>query len=386
MRIAIIDPSLFTLPYDHLLCQALHEAGHEVTLYARHRREGEQGWWGDYRVEPMFYRTSEKLLNHTRRAITKKLTLAAKAGEHMLDMWRLYRTLKRQRPDVIHFQWLTLPIIDRRWLRRFECIAPVILTMHDTTPLRGSASSRFQMLHQIDALHEPHRVIVHTTHSRKALLDAQIPAEKVDLVPHGLIDTIQPYAEQRRQVDDHDCCRILLFGALKPYKGLDTLIEAVGRLPEDVRQKCEVHVCGKLAMDMAPSRSRIATLGIEPCFRWSLGYLPDGAVDAVLREADVRVFPYHNVDASGALMQALPYGQAIVASKLGPFEEIMVDGEHGLFHDAGDAAGLARCLEAVVRNDALRTKLGHAAKRQADNITSWADIATMTQMVYRRCA
>jgi len=54
MRVAMIDPSLFTLPYDRMLASGLRSIGHEVTLYGR-RPGPEDGSTDGVEIAPVFY-------------------------------------------------------------------------------------------------------------------------------------------------------------------------------------------------------------------------------------------------------------------------------------------------------------------------------------------
>ena len=60
-------------------------------------------------------------------------------------MARLVAECEAQKPDVIHFQWLPVPLIDRRYLSQLRRIAPLVLTLHNTTSFHGSLAQR---LHQ----------------------------------------------------------------------------------------------------------------------------------------------------------------------------------------------------------------------------------------------
>src|SRR5690348_14729632 len=109
MRIAIVDPSLFTLPYDAHLCEGLAQAGHEVRLYGRHLRPGELA--GTSALAPFFYSLSEKLPRAGKNS--SRLRNVVKPLEHVFDTLRLLRELRRFRPDVVHYQWMPIPAVDR---------------------------------------------------------------------------------------------------------------------------------------------------------------------------------------------------------------------------------------------------------------------------------
>jgi hypothetical protein len=161
MKLAVIDPSLFTIPYDAALCDALVDAGAELRLYGRGFRDGES-MPGRTRVIPHFYAASERL----RSALPLKAVRLLKGVEHTADMLRLKRLLAADRPDVIHFQWAPLPAVDKRLMASFSAIAPTVLTVHDTTPFNGSPNSSLQQMGALAVFGAFDQLIVHTEAGR----------------------------------------------------------------------------------------------------------------------------------------------------------------------------------------------------------------------------
>lgn len=377
MKIAVIDPSLFSLPYDEHLCAALGRAGHEVRLYGRALRDGEAVQPEDYSFQPWFYRWAEARRRRQPRCLAVPWI---KAMEHKNDMWRLYRHLKRSDVDAIHFQWTPIPLVDRFWLRRLRRIAPVVLTVHDTNPLRGRPSSRLQMLGQRGVLRAADGLIGHTQFSRQVLLEQGLPEQRIHVVPHGLLGSVPGQAPP---MPDEPIRRILCFGAVKPYKGIDLVLEAFARVSEDLQGGARVVICGEPLMEIEPLREQAERLGIAESVEWDLRFVPEDEVDAVCRGAYVRLFAYRDIDASGALMQALPYGRPVIATDVGAFGEVIRNEEDGLITPAGDAGALGAAMERVLRDEAEAQRFGAAAFERCRSIASWDEIAQMTVGVYR---
>jgi hypothetical protein len=102
MRIFVIDPSLFTFPYDHEFCQALADTSARVDLFGRPLREKERfPSEPQYGFKPFFYRIAEKPLSHVS---TKKPNLLLKGFEHIGGMKRFVKEAHSAKPNVIHFQ------------------------------------------------------------------------------------------------------------------------------------------------------------------------------------------------------------------------------------------------------------------------------------------
>ena len=159
MRVALIDPSLFTVPYDRELASGLARVGHQVTLYGRARRKLDETL-GTVTLAPIFYRLAESRVG---LGLPSAARLALKGLDHGWSMLRLLRLLRREPPDVIHFQWLPLPLLDAGLLRQFRRIAPVVLTVHDTDPFNGAASAGIQRRGIQSCLQAVDRLIVHTS-------------------------------------------------------------------------------------------------------------------------------------------------------------------------------------------------------------------------------
>ena len=127
MRISVVDPPAFTPPYDHALCAALAERGHEVELVTSRFRHGP--------VPPRWATAGPSASTAWGSG-----SAAVKAAQHPFDMLRLARRLRREAVDVVHFQWLPLPELDLRLLRAFP--RPRVLTAHDVLPREGSPRRR----------------------------------------------------------------------------------------------------------------------------------------------------------------------------------------------------------------------------------------------------
>src|SRR6478609_4822498 len=107
LKVQLVDPSAFTPPYDRALAAALARAGAEVELLTSRFLYGPVPPAEVYRVDELFYRRSAS------RGLDAPARLPFKAAEHVPDMLRLRRALDG---DVVHYQWLTIPALDRHLL------------------------------------------------------------------------------------------------------------------------------------------------------------------------------------------------------------------------------------------------------------------------------
>ena len=124
MRVLVVDPSSYTRPYDAALCAALTRQGAQVRLATSRFDYGEAPAARGYGVSHVFYRRASGAAGSRRRRL-------AKLAGHVDDMRALRALAARERAEVTHFQWTTVPWVDgARCCRR----GPVALTVHNPFP------------------------------------------------------------------------------------------------------------------------------------------------------------------------------------------------------------------------------------------------------------
>jgi len=360
----MLDPSGFTLPYDRALCRGLVAAGAEVVLYTRPARPGEAP--GDPFDAVHFHHAGESRLG---RRLPDRLRLAVKGLEYGVDAARLVAALAADPPDVVHLQWMPVPLLDRAFVAALKSVAPVVATVHDTTPFRGSPSSRLQEVGWDAALKSVDRLIVHTEGGRDVLEQRGFDPARIVRIDHGRLDP-GPIERTPRGIE----LRLLLFGALKPYKGIDVAVAAVRALHAD-------GVPVRLRVVGAPRMEGPSPGAPDGAVEWDLRRVPDAEVPDVLGWADVHVFPYHHVDASGALLTVLGRGAPVLASAVGGPRELLTDGVDAALVPPGDVSALAAAIELMFL-DAHRERLAVGGAATAEALPSWEEIARATLNAY----
>ena len=183
LRVLLVDPSLFTAPYDAALTRGLLAAGVEPSWAVRPTRPGDRPELSAQHSEALFYRWIEQ-----QALLTGRPRTVAKGFAHALGLARLVRRVAQLRPDVIHFQWAVLPPLDSLAMRVLRQLCPLIFTVHDTVPFNGEPMSALQRWGFEQPLALSDHLIVHTRASRERLLALGVPAAKVDVVPHGSLE------------------------------------------------------------------------------------------------------------------------------------------------------------------------------------------------------
>jgi glycosyltransferase involved in cell wall biosynthesis len=369
MKVQLVDPSAFTPPYDRALAAALARAGAEVELLTTRFLYGPVPPADGYRVEELFYRRSAA------RGNDAPARLPFKAAEHLPDMLRFRRAADA---DVVHYQWLTVPSLDVRLL---PPLRPRVMTAHyilPPQPTRRQVRAAHRVFDAMDA------VVAHSEHGAARLRDeVGLAPAKVHVIPHGAFDYLTRLPEEKplpSELEGAEGPVILSFGLLRPYKGIENLLEAYRRLTVAGPGPVELWIVGNPRMDVAPLRELAAQAGGR--VRFVTRFVEDAEIPAIFRRADLLVLPYLDAEHSGVLYTGLAFGKPMVLSAVGGFPEVAEAGAARLV-PPGDTAALAGALEELVGDETARRDLAAAATHAAAGPFSWDEAARRTIDLYR---
>ncbi len=215
--------------------------------------------------------------------------------------------------------------------------------------------------------------------ARDWLRDVAAADDKISLTYHGLDQARFPPRTGIRPGRDggspDDPIRFLAVGRAVEKKGLDVLIEALGRLPATLHWRLTHIGGGHLAGTL---RRQAETRGLSGRIDWR-GALPQGRVLDELRDADLFVLPSRiarDGDRDGlpnVLLEAQSQALACVASDVSAVSELIVDGATGVLVTPDDADALAVAIEDLARNPVRRLGLGRAGETRVRTVFSFED-------------
>ncbi len=364
MRVSMLDPSAFTPPYDHALARSLARAGVEVELITSRFLYGPVPETDGYEVTEAFYRrTAARGLDAPGRRIFK-------AGEHLLDMAALWR---RPEPDVVHHQWLTMPAIDTHLISRRR---PSVITAHyilAPDPSRRQLGIARRMYGQMDA------VIAHSQHGARRLREeVGVEPGRIHVIHHGAFDYLTALPEEKPLPDELAGAEgpvVLFFGLLRPYKGVDLLLEAFRQV-----RGAELWIVGNPRMPVEPLLEAAELCSAK--VRFVTRFIDEDEIPALFRRADIAVLPYLDAEHSGVIYTGLAFGTPMVASSVGGFPELA--GSSGAIRivEPGDAEALATELNRLIADPDARRQLSEAGFEAAATTYSWDEIGLQTKDLY----
>ena len=160
--------------------------------------------------------------------------------------------------------------------------------------------------------------------------------------------------------------RLLFFGIVRPYKGLDVLLRALAQAPAHVT----LTVAGEFWGDITEMDNLIAELGLAERVTLRPGYVPADQIPALFGAADALVMPYREATASQNALLAFAHGVPVITTTAGALAEPVRDGVDGLTCAPGDAEDLLRALKEI--SDPQTAQRLRAGVRPVDPEPGWA--------------
>jgi glycosyltransferase involved in cell wall biosynthesis len=290
---------------------------------------------------------------------------------HLRDTWNLDAArrfrgiLAEMQPDIVHTH-----VIDgfsaSIWRRARQRQIPIVHTAHDyhlicprafllsrdwklcTNPGLPCRAYRAWHLHtatDVDLFISPSQFLLDKHR------ESGMAARRSAVVRNGIPLPVHPAASRATDVTN-----FLLLCRLTEEKGVRVVLDAVRRLPEDLR--FTLTIAGRGPLESIAQ----AAAETDPRINFA-GFVQGDAKHALLSEADHLLIPslwYEN--APVAVVEAAAYGVGVIGSRIGGIPELVNEGETGFLFDPGDADGLAGIMRRLATGD-LRLRNQQAASQ-----------------------
>jgi glycosyltransferase involved in cell wall biosynthesis len=209
-----------------------------------------------------------------------------------------------------------------------------------------------------------------------------ISLSKVQVIPHG--NYIDCYDNKINKNESRKKLKIngndfvyLFFGQIRPYKGIEDLIEAFNLLNVNNTKLLIVGVPKDYYLEnwiysMSKNNKNIIFI---PKF------IPDNDIQIYMNASDVVVLPFKKILTSGSAVLALSFGKSIIAPDVASLGEIL-DDEGSILYDSSDYQSLLEAMKKAL--DSNVEKKGLHNLQIAKNL-QWEQIAIKTHDIYKKC-
>ena len=291
------------------------------------------------------------------------------------------------RAELLHAQWWSLPLFP---VFLTICILfklrkkPIIFTVHNVLP--HDNSRLYKILSRLLFKVGDH-FIVHSSIGRQQMtVHYRIPKECISVIPHGSLDFFvkkqkDPVTVRHEMGFSDKELIIFIFGAIRPYKGIDTAIKAMARVVEHLPE-ARLLIAGKLWEDWAPYERLINQLELSGHITLHLEYIPSNQVHRFFEISDLCIFPYRHFDSqSGAAATAISFRKPLILTNVGGLPELAAGNNAVVEPDAPQA--LANKIIRFFQDPAFREQMTANTGTVSQKL-NWTDIAKETVKVYKK--
>lgn len=185
-----------------------------------------------------------------------------------------------------------------------------------------------------------------------------LPENRVHFCPNGIPENVQ---RSKFQVEGTETVQILFLSNLIESKGVFVLLEACKILQNKYLKFHCTFVGGVGDVSEQQFDFKVHQLGIETCVSY-VGEKYGEEKESELLKADIFAFPtyYHNECFPLVILEAMQHHLPIVSTYEGGIPDIVEDNISGFVVKQMDVNNLAKKIEILIKNPALRKKMGEA--------------------------
>lgn len=242
---------------------------------------------------------------------------------------------------------------------------PSVVIVHDPTPHPGFLD---RIIHYFENRSVRRAsALVGLSQSLQRQLSTRAPKGiPVSVIPHG---QLYEKASPDRLEIDAQANRILFFGRITPYKGLEVLLSAFQKVQAEV-PSAKLQIVG--SGNLRPYQPLLRQLtNLEVINQW----VDHQDIDTFFKKASLLALPYTSASQSGVVAAAATYGLPVIATDTGGLSEQIVSGVTGILVPPGSVDALVIAIKDLLLNPHKASQLGQALKERYPKDHSWAAAA-----------
>lgn len=289
---------------------------------------------------------------------SKNRFLSLIAFLNIFKCYRLSKDISHRKPNLVHlfngegYPW---SFILMWWLKKIKI--PFIVTVHDARPHSADLFGYINHFMRKYVLSKADGIHVHTNNSLEELKRQGLKRGKIFLVPHGNIGGLFLELNNPNNVNRK---KIIFFGRIEKYKGIDIFIKACSLLEKEFEGKYEFVIAGPGKMRRLERRLlRELKLGSLSLIN---RYLSNKEVAELFSQSAVCVLPYRDATQTSVLGISAAFGVPIVATNVGGFKED-VPRTNGILVRPNDPNALAVGIKM-----ALKSQVKYPYELEFDNL------------------
>jgi len=302
---------------------------------------------------------------------------------------KLLFILKSEKPEIIHFQWFKVPLLDcilLKFIKRLSPKSKIIFTAHNVLP-HDTGNKYKKIYNKIYNLLDG--IIVHTNRSKEEIKDQfNIYNDKIRVIPHGLLElnydennTKKIKSEVHENNNLGDKIVLGFIGSIRKNKGIELLLDVWEENEFLNNNEIILLIAGSCKNDKL--NKRIEEMNNYKNVIIDIRFLPLDNFAAYMKVSDIILLPYLNISQSGVLLSVLAEEKPVLVSDRGGLTDPFEVGEIGWVIEPTES-DLRDCLREIInnKNEIRKIKNNEELWTKVKQYYSWKDIGKKTTAFY----
>ena len=208
------------------------------------------------------------------------------------------------------------------------------------------------------------KIHVHNYYTKNLVEQRYNRKTKIYVIPHGnyigYYSNSVSKSEARKRLGLNDENFVYLFlGLIRPYKGVEDLIEAFLKLSNS---NARLLIAGRIfGFNNYESRLEVLAKG-NFRIKLFLDFIPDKDIQLFFKACDIFILPYKDITTSGAAFLAMSFGRPLIAPDITSFPEIVTP-ENGILYNTTESDCLVTALKKARKVSWSETKIIKCAQQ-----------------------
>jgi glycosyltransferase involved in cell wall biosynthesis len=278
------------------------------------------------------------------------------SGSHTLSFtnpltWlRLCNQVRRDRHDFLITHWVhpvQFPVLVTLFsLVRLLTKTKIKLIVHNALPHEKFFAAGY-LLKTLSFF--THKIILHSSSELKIVKNLKINSKKITKSFHPIYDLFLKHEKNKNKLRMNKKI-FLFFGFIRPYKGIDILVEAFNKVSEKNNDVLLLIVGENFFSTKKRKKKKQLFYKENSKIKFIDRYVANEEVGSYFDMADAVVLPYLKATQSGPLQIAYAFDKPVIASNLPAFRDCIEDGKSGYLFKPGDPDDLARAMEQFLKS------------------------------------
>lgn len=309
-----------------------------------------------------------------------------KAKNYLKALKELKQYIKKEKFDIVHLQWFSLPWLEWIYVRSLRKYSKVVITVHDVIPFNVRP---FEMK-CLDLIYDAaDQLLLHTESSRKQFCEHYRTKTPIEIITQGFCLKSDYIKLDGKKAKAHfgipeNSVVFLFYGTIRHSKGFDYLIRAIGNASK--KNEKIVLLAGGAFQKLNPETyQKLLKESLEKTnYFVDFNFIPMEEEQWYFSAADVICLPYLEITQSGVAQVGLMYELPMIASDIGEMNQVTRAGVNGELVHPKNILELEQAILKLASDPDLRKRYSEGSKILAEKEFSVEIKGQKVSNAYRR--